>query len=94
MTRDEAIGQIFNTRTGQETSMNELLRCMKRALNMDIPVEYRPRRDWDHIARRRSDITNITRKLGYKTTVELEAGLRQTVDWFQQNDIRSFRMYN
>jgi UDP-glucose 4-epimerase len=94
MTRDEAIGQIFNTGTGLETSMNELLRCMKNALNMDIPVEYRPRRDWDHIVRRRSDITNISRMLGYKTTVDLETGLRRTVDWFKQNDIRHFRMYD
>jgi UDP-glucose 4-epimerase len=93
MIRDEAIGQIFNTGTGQETSMNELLRCMKNALNMDIRVEYRPRRNWDHIVRRRSDITKISRMLGYETTVDLETGLRRTVDWFQQNDIRHFRMY-
>jgi dTDP-D-glucose 4,6-dehydratase len=26
--------------------------------------------------------------------VDLETGLRRTVDWFKQNDIRHFRMYD
>jgi len=94
MIRDEAIGQIFNTGTGIETSMNELLVCMKEALRMDIHVEYRLRRNWDNIARRRSDITKISSMLGYKATVNLETGLRRTVEWFQQQNIRHSRMYN
>ena len=94
MIRDDAVGQIFNTGTGIETPMNELLRCMKEALRMDIHVAYRSRRNWDNIARRRSDITKISSMLGYKATVNLETGLRRTVEWFQQQNIRHSRMYN
>ncbi len=94
MVRDEAVGQVFNTGTGIETSMNRLIDCMRSVLQSEIPVEYQPRRDWDSITRRCSDIGKISRVLGYKATVELETGLRRTVDWFHQNDIRRFRMYN
>ena len=94
MVRDEAVGQIFNTGTGIETSMNRFLDCLRSVLQSEIAVEYQPRRDWDSITRRCSDIGKISRVLGYKTTVDLETGLRRTVDWFHQNDIRRFRMYN
>ncbi len=94
MIRDEAVGQIFNTGTGIETSMNRFLDCLRSVLQSEIAVEYQPRRDWDSITRRCSDIGKISRVLGYKTTVDLETGLRRTVDWFHQNDIRRFRMYN
>ena len=94
MMRDEAIGQIFNTGTGIETSMNQLLRCMQEALDMEISVSYQPRRDWDRIARRRSDVTRISSVLGYRPTVALDEGIRRTVEWFQKNDISHFRMYN
>ena len=94
MVRDEAVGQVFNTGTGIETSMNRFLDCLRSVLQSEIAVEYQPRRDWDSITRRCSDIGKISRVLGYKTTVDLETGLRRTVDWFHQNDIRRFRMYN
>jgi len=94
MDRNEAVGQIFNTGTGIETSMNEMIACLGKALNMQVPTVHQPRRDWDHIARRRSDITKISSMLGYQPTVTLEEGFRRTVEWFKENDIRHIRMYN
>jgi len=94
MAHPDAVGSVFNVGTGCETSLNVLIDGIREAIGATIKVEYQNRRDWDHIARRRADITRLREKLGYHPGVGLAEGLRFTVEWFRRNDIKNFKMYN
>lgn len=94
MDRPEAIGQVFNTGTGKETAIEDLVKLIGDAAGKDPVVEYQTRREWDRISRRRSDISHIQRTLGYAPRVRFDDGIRKTVEWFVHNKIKDFRIYN
>jgi nucleoside-diphosphate-sugar epimerase len=94
MVNPKAVGGIFNVGTGRETSINMLIDSIRDVIGKDIKIEYQNQRDWDHITRRCADISKICEQLNYFPGVNLTEGLKATVDWFQHNDIKNFKMYN
>ena len=94
MSHPAAPGQVFNTGTSRETTLNELIETLRAVIGVPLRVEYRQRRNWDRILRRCSDITRIRETLGYQTTTGLREGLGVTVEWFRKNNIMQFKMYN
>ena len=66
--------------TGGRISLNELLRVMNRLCGTSIAAIYRDARAGD-VRDSQADISKARALLGYAPSVNLEDGLRQTLDW-------------
>lgn len=85
LTRGKA-GEIYNIGGGTELSNAELTRKILELMGKDDSrIEYVEDR-LGHDLRYSVDIAKISRELGYEPLVDLEVGLRQTVEWYQENE--------
>lgn len=85
LTRGSA-GEIYNIGGGTELSNAELTRRILDLMGEDESrIEYVEDR-MGHDLRYSVDISKISRELGYEPIVDLEVGLRQTVEWYQENE--------
>lgn len=75
-------GDVFNIATGGRVSLNELLAILKKILGSNLEPIYETGRLGD-VRDSQADISKAERLLGYRPTVTLEEGLRQTVAWFE-----------
>ena len=73
---------VLNIASGTETSLNELAATLGRVMGVDRPPEYGPARKATPVWRRLADISKAEQKIGFKTNVSLEEGLRQLVQWW------------
>ena len=86
LTRGSA-GEIYNIGGGTELSNAELTRKILDLMDKDESrIEYVEDR-LGHDLRYSVDISKISRELGYEPSVDLEVGLRQTVEWYQENEL-------
>jgi dTDP-glucose 4,6-dehydratase len=79
-------GEIYNIGGGTELSNMEMSRMILSLMSKDeSSIEYvqdRPGHDFRYSV----DITKISRELGYQPQVDLEHGLRETIEWYLEND--------
>jgi UDP-glucose 4-epimerase len=73
---------VLNIASGTETSLNELASTLGRVMGVDLPPEYGPARKATPVWRRLADVRKAEKKIGFKTKVSLEEGLRQLVKWW------------
>ena len=68
--------------TGQETSINDLIRSFEKAVGYTVPVQYTAPRTGDIL---RSVLSNeaLKRDLGFVPEMDLEEGIRRTYDWYR-----------
>jgi nucleoside-diphosphate-sugar epimerase len=78
-------GEIYNLASGVETSILELAERLNRLTDNPTPIDFRPARDWDRSGKRYGSTAKAERELGFKPRIELEEGLRRTVEWTRQN---------
>jgi nucleoside-diphosphate-sugar epimerase len=79
------VGQVINVANGERTTLNELLETLKRITGKtDVEAEYRETRVGD-VRHSLADITRARELLGYEPQVDLEEGLRRTLDWWRQS---------
>jgi len=74
---------VYNVASGTETSLLQLAEALLRAMDSDLSVEHGPERAVNGVARRLADTTAARRDLGFTATTELEAGLRELVEWWR-----------
>ena len=74
---------VYNVASGTETSLLQLAEALLRAMGSDLSVEHGPERAVNGVARRLADTTAARRDLGFTATTELEAGLRELVEWWR-----------
>jgi UDP-glucose 4-epimerase len=75
--------EVFNVASGSETSLVELARALRQAMEADVPVEHGPARAVNAVTRRLADTTRARERLGFEAEVGLDEGLRSLVDWWQ-----------
>jgi UDP-N-acetylglucosamine/UDP-N-acetyl-alpha-D-glucosaminouronate 4-epimerase len=75
-----ASGEVINVATGGRISLNELLRTMNRIVGTNTKAVYQDARAGD-VRDSQADITKARQLLGYVPLVDLEEGLRHTLDW-------------
>ena len=75
-------GEVFNVATHGRISLNELLAVLNGIMGTKLEAVYRPARTGD-VRDSQADISKAQQRLGYRPTVSLEEGLRQTVAWFR-----------
>lgn len=72
----------MNVSTGQETSINDLIRSFEKAVGYTVPVQYTAPRTGDIL---RSVLSNeaLKRDLGFVPEMDLEEGICRTYDWYR-----------
>ena len=80
-------GEVYNIGGGRELSNNEITSLILDAMGADdSSIEYvEDRKGHDH--RYSVDWTKINRELGYEPQVKFEDGLRETIQWYQDNEV-------
>jgi len=78
-------GEVYNLASGKETSILELAQLVNELTHNPCPIEWGPRRDWDHSGKRFGSTRKAMETIGFGARVPLEEGLVRTVDWTQAN---------
>ena len=77
-----AVGNVFNIATGSRISLNDLLPRIQKSIDTAVPVHYEPEREGD-IKHSGADIASARALLGYEPRTTLDAGLRQTAEYYR-----------
>ncbi len=80
----EAINQVYNVAYGASTSLNQLFSLVKTNLNSNVSPEYKTERKGD-IKNSLANIDKVKKLLGYTPLVNLEEGMKLTIDWYKKN---------
>ena len=75
---------VYHLGTGEETSVNALLKMVARACETKVQIERRPPRPGD-AARSFVDLSSARRELGWRPRVGLDEGLARTVAWMRSS---------
>lgn len=81
----EGVGEVMNVANGERVSLNELLQVLTSVTGrQDASPEYLPERKGD-VKHSQADNGRAVSCLNYRKEVDLETGLRKTVDWWKQS---------
>jgi len=78
-------GDVYNLASGVETCIGDLATMINRMTKNPVPIEYLPRRAWDHAGKRVGSTEKSLRQLGFAASVLLERGLKETIRWTNDN---------
>lgn len=79
-------GDVFNLGSGVETTIRDLAEKINKLTSNNAGIELRPRRSWDHVLRRRADVSKARKVLGFSAKVGIDEGLERTLRWLEQID--------
>jgi UDP-glucose 4-epimerase len=74
---------VFNVASGVETSLTDLAAALLRVMDADLPVVHGPERSVNKVPRRLADTAGAWERLGFRSEVDLEEGLRRLVAWWR-----------
>jgi len=77
---------IYNIGSGVGTKILDLADQINRISGNQTPITFAPRRNWDHILHRVSDISLAKEKLNFSPVVSLSDGLQRTFEWFNSKN--------
>jgi UDP-N-acetylglucosamine 4-epimerase len=86
----DAVNTVYNVAFGEQTSLNQLVRDLKKYLSIDDPsiadvrVIHGPNREGD-IPHSLASIEKARKRLGYSPAFNFTTGLRIAVDWYKKN---------
>jgi len=80
-----APGDVYNLATGKETSILNLAKTINELAGGKSKLELKERRSWDHSINRFGCPEKSKEKLGFIAKVELDEGLKRTVEWTKEN---------
>ena len=86
---DSAVGKEINIATGKEYSIGDVARVLTSELNPSARIitdDQRLRPEASEVFRLMGDNTLITTLTNWQPRYELDAGLRDTIDWFRQSE--------
>ena len=85
----KAVGQIINVANGERVTLNQLLDQLKELTGRnDLQAEYQAFRRGD-VRDSLADITRARQLLDYKSHVDLQTGLKATMDWWKNSRFAS-----
>ena len=80
-----APGEVCNIGCGQRVSLNELIRMLEEVVGVRAQVNYAPAKPGD-VRHSLADITKATRVLEYVPKIQIEEGLRRTVEAYVKSN--------
>lgn len=82
--QSDIVEGTYNIASGTETSLLELAQALLRVMGAeDLGVEHGPERAVNGVVRRLADTSAAERDLGFRSTIGLDEGLRQLVEWWR-----------
>ncbi len=81
---ENVAGRVFNVATGSRISLNQTVEVLRKLTGYTGEVKYGRDRAGD-IKHSLADVSLAHEAFGYKTLVDFEEGLRQTVAWYRGN---------
>lgn len=82
--------QVFNIGSGKETSLLQLAHSLATVMDRQgLEPEFAPERAVNPVPRRIASTAKAERLLGFRTSVPLEEGLRDLVDWWRIERLRN-----
>ena len=81
----EAVGEAFNLASETETRVIDLANWINELARNTAGIDFKPKRDWDKVVKRRASIEKARKILGYKPKMHIEDGLEKTYDWILEN---------
>jgi UDP-glucose 4-epimerase len=76
--------EVFNVASGTETSLLQLAQMLSSVMGSSTAPQHVPARAVNGVTRRLADTSRATQRLGFTPKISLEDGLRDLVDWWQQ----------
>lgn len=90
---DSTVAHVFNLGTGVNTSLNSLVCKLAAALGRGratLPIDTIPKFDIEHEPlHTRADTRKSAEVLGWKAAMDIDSGVRSTVDWFLSSTTRA-----
>jgi nucleoside-diphosphate-sugar epimerase len=81
----KGIGQVINIANGERVTLNQLLDLLKQLTGMkDVQADYQDRRIGD-VRESLADITRARDLLDFAPKVDLQTGLKLTMDWWKKS---------
>jgi nucleoside-diphosphate-sugar epimerase len=81
----KGIGQVMNVANGERITLNQLLETLKKITEQsDVQAEYQSERSGD-VKHSQASNRRAVDYLGYEKKVDLEEGLRNTINWWKQS---------
>lgn len=81
-TTKAAKNETFNLGTGKETPIKKIARLILKITKSGSKIVFKPMRSFDHIKKRRMDISKAQKIIGYNPQIDIERGLEKTYQWF------------
>lgn len=72
---------VYNVGSGKETDLNTLANRLLKVAGSKLSVVHEAQRAVAHVNRRKADIKNAKKDLGFVSTITLDEGLRRLVQW-------------
>jgi UDP-glucose 4-epimerase len=76
--------EVFNVGTGVQTTLNELCHLLLEVTGSPLKPEYLPARKVNNVQARRAATDKAEKMLGFRTSVDLENGLRALIHWREE----------
>ena len=81
----KGIGQVMNVANGERITLNQLLETLKKITEQsDVQADYQSERSGD-VKHSQASNRRAVDYLGYEKKVDLEEGLRNTINWWKQS---------
>ena len=65
--------------------MIDLANWINELAGNEAGIVFRPRRDWDHVVKRRASIEKARKILNYEPKTDIRTGLKRTYEWILEN---------
>jgi len=75
---------IFNVGRGKSYSLNEVISMVSRILDVEVKVKYTENPIKNYVWHTLADTTKAEEKLGFKTKVDLEEGIRKIIPYYKK----------
>ena len=80
---ERAAGEVMNVGCGDRISINQLYESITKHLGVDVDPDYGDKRPGD-VRDSLADISKAGELIDYEPLVEVDEGLRRTVEWFEK----------
>jgi nucleoside-diphosphate-sugar epimerase len=78
----ELAGEVVNVACGERITLLDMIAALGRLTGYELPVGFREERAGD-VRYSQASIARAQALLGYEPTVDFEAGLRRTLEWYE-----------
>jgi nucleoside-diphosphate-sugar epimerase len=80
---EQARGRVMNVGGGREpTSVNRILEIVAGLIGVKPETVHTPSREGD-VRKTEADVSLARQAIGYEPSIDIEEGLRRTVEWFR-----------